>query len=299
VFKKAVVLQILLLLFLSAVSARANDVVVLQSADINPYDDVLDGFRSSCGCNVLDVELGQAGAADISNKLSRFDPDMVFVIGLDALSRAQSVTDLPVIYSMVLPAQFPGLVGNNMSGVSMRIPADKYFAAIEEVFPGARRVGIIYDPRHTDAFIREALDAAQRRGMTLVLKKADMASEVPSLIDAMRGKIDVFLMVPDVTVISPETVKYLLFFSFRNNVPVFSFSNKYVEMGAVAALNVVPFDIGLQAGEMAKRLSNENRGGAPIRLDARKTVLSINRTVAGKLGIRISDAVLKRAKDVY
>jgi putative ABC transport system substrate-binding protein len=200
---------------------------------------------------------------------------------------------------MVLPSQVSGLVRKNISGVSMEIPAGKFLAAIREVFPKARRVGIIYNPGQSDAFVRQALGAAQQQGITLVLHKAERSSEVPSLIDALRGKIDVFLMLPDVTVVTPETVKYLLLFSFQSKVPVFSFSDKYVEMGALAALSIVPFDIGVQAGEMARKLSNGYSNGTPYRVDARKAVLSINRTVAGKLGIRISDTVLKKAEDVH
>jgi putative ABC transport system substrate-binding protein len=299
VFKKAAVLHIILLLLLPVVSSQANDVIVLKSANIKPYDEALEGFRSSCGCNVLEVNSGQIGAGNIPMKRGEFNADMVFAIGMDALSRAQTVTDLPVIYAMVLPSQFPGQIRKNVSGVSMDIPPAKLLGSIREILPDARRVGIIYNPRHSDSFIREALNAAQQYGIRLVLKEVHRPSEVPSLIDAMRGEIDVFWMLPDVTVITPETVKYLLLFSFRNEVPVFSFSGKYVQMGAMAALNIVPFDIGVQAGEMAKKLSNGHNNRMPMRMDARKTELSVNRTVAQKMGIRISDDVLRRADNVY
>jgi putative ABC transport system substrate-binding protein len=299
VFKKSVVLQIILFFLLPAVSSQANDVVVLKSANIQPYDEALRGFRSSCGCNILEITSGRGEGGDIPRKHDGFNADMVLAIGMDALSRAQTVTDLPVIYAMVLPSQFPGQIKKNVSGVSMDIPAAKSLGTIQEIFPDARRVGIIYDPGHSDSFIRKALSAAQECGIRLVLKEAGNPSEVPSLIDTMQGKIDVFWMLPDVTVITPETVKYLLLFSFRNKIPVFSFSGKYVEMGALAALNIVPFDIGVQAGEMAKKLSGGHNNGKPIRVEARKTELSVNRTVARKLGIRISDDVLRRADNVY
>jgi putative ABC transport system substrate-binding protein len=297
VFRKSIVLHLILLFFLSAVSSQANDVVVLKSANIKPYEDALKGFKSSCGCNVREVEPVQFGAGTM--KQDHFKGDMVLAIGMDALRSAQTVADLPVIYAMVLPSEFPGQIKNNVSGVSMDVPPAKILETIREVFPGATRIGIVYNPKHDDSLISEALCAAQQRGIGLVLKAAGAPSEVPSLIDQMRGRIDVFWMLPDATVTTPEIVKYLLLFSFRNKVPVFSFSGKYVEMGAVAALNIVPYDIGVQAGELAKKLSNGWRNGTPIRVDARMTKLSVNRTVARKLGIRISDDVLGKANNVY
>ena len=73
----------------------------------------------------------------------------------------------------------------------------------------------------------------------------------------MKGKIDIFWMLPDAEVITPETVDSILLFSFQNNVPVFSFSSKYVKMGALASLSVDPFALGAQTGELvAKKLDN-------------------------------------------
>ncbi len=298
VFKKAAVLLIILLLLpLLAVSARASEVIVLKSADIRPYDDAFDGFRGSCGCNVRELDLGKVG--DISKRLSDLDPDMILAIGTDALSRAQAVRDLPVLYAMVIPSEFPGPLRRNISGVSMYIPPERYLEVMGDIVPSARRVGVIYDPRYSEAFVREAVRAAEERGIQLVLRKAERSSDVPPLIDAMRGKIDAFWMLPDITVVNLEAVKYLLLFSFQNRVPVFTFSDKYVSMGALAALNIVPFDIGVQAGEMAKKLSKVQDDTTPLRTEARKATLTINRTVAAKLGIRIRDDILRKADHVY
>ena len=56
----------------------------------------------------------------------------------------------------------------------------------------------------------------------------------------MQGKIDILWMLPDATVVTDETVELLLRFSFQHDVPMFSFSKKYVEVGAVASLDVDP-----------------------------------------------------------
>ena len=72
---------------------------------------------------------------------------------------------------------------------------------------------------------------------------------MPAVIESMKGKIDIFWMLPDTDVITSETVDAILLFSFQNNVPVFSFSNKYVKMGALASLSVDPVALGAQTGD--------------------------------------------------
>jgi len=114
----------------------------------------------------------------------------------------------------------------------------------------------------------------------------------------MKGRIDLFWMTPDVKVVNDETARSMMLFSFANRVPVFTFSKKYVEMGAVAGIQVIPHDMGRQAGEMARRVFRENQGDGTIRVQARKTVLIINRKVARKLGLKIHDDILRMAEDV-
>jgi putative ABC transport system substrate-binding protein len=298
VVRKSLVLLFFLASLLPAFSSQAVEVVALKSADIKPYNDALDGFRSSCGCSVREVDLSEVRAGSGSQAIFGSDPDMAFAVGLDALNRVRSVSDIPVVYTMVPPSQSPGAARKNISGVSMSLSPAKFIGAIQDIFPNARSIGIIYDPRYSENFVTEALRAAQSRGVELVLKKAGRPAEVPALIDSMRGKIDVFWMLPDMTVVNPETVKYLLLFSFQNKVPVFTFSEKYVELGALAALEIVPYDMGVQAGEIAKKLAGERSARGPVRLEARKTLLVINRKVARKLGIRISEEILGRARNV-
>jgi putative ABC transport system substrate-binding protein len=129
-----------------------------------------------------------------------------------------------------------------------------------------------------------------------VVKQAHDQREIPRLLDEMRGKIDVLWMLPDPTVITTEMVDYLLRFSFQYNVPIFSFSNKYVEMGAVAALVADPYDMGVQAGEIVNRLQ-AGRSDAP-RAYAKASRLTINTKVAAKMGLKISDEILRRANTI-
>jgi ABC-type uncharacterized transport system substrate-binding protein len=295
--RKSSVLLVFLTFLLPAVSSQAIEVVALKSADIKPYDDALEGFRNSCGCSVREFDLSEVRTGSSAHGIFGFDPDMAFVVGLDALNRLRGVSDIPIIYTMIPPTLIPGAARKNISGVSMYIAPEKFLGAMQEIFPSAKRIGIIYGPRYSENFVIEALRAAQARGIDLVLKKAGRPAEVPLLIDAMKEKIDVFWMLPDMTVVNPETIKYLLLFSFQNKVPVFTFSKKYVEMGALAALEIVPYDIGVQAGEIARKLEGE-RNVRQLRLEARKTVLAVNRKVARKLGIRISDEILRKAQNV-
>lgn len=98
-------------------------------------------------------------------------------------------------------------------------------------------------------------------------------------------------MLPDSTLLNSESVEYLMLFSFQNKVPVFSFSKQLVDRGAVAALSINPYDLGVQAGNIARLLSQGRKG--PLRVYAEKPHLSVNRKVAAKIGVRIGNDINK------
>ncbi len=290
----AAVLIFLLILGLP-VFAGAGEIVALKSADIRPYDEAVSGFMKSCRCDVTEIVLAGNDGRDVIEKIRSAEPDAVFAVGMDALNFSKSIKSVPVVYSMVPHSQLLISAQQSTSGVSMYISPDRFVAAILDLFPSARKIGVIFDARHSGPFVNETDAACRARGIELVAEKTSKPGDIPALIDRMRGRVDVFLMVPDVTVINPESIKYLLLFSFANKVPVFTFSRKYVEMGAAAGLYAEPYDMGVQAGEIAQKIVAE-KNGRVIRADARKTVMVINRKIINKLGLKIRGEVLGRVE---
>ena len=289
----------MLFLFLSSPSfSDAFEAAVLKSADIKPYDDVLKGFKRSCDCNESVFLLSDIKNRDTQDTILKKKPDVILTIGIEALKYAQKIKDIPVIYTMI-PFHHSHIARQkNISGVCMFIQPERQIDTILEVFPDTKRIGLIYDPGNTEEFVHDAMDAAKSKKIELVAIKIFKAKEVPSIIESMKNKIDVFWMLPDTTIVNSETIEAILLFSFRNKTPVFAFSKKYVEMGATAALGIDPYDMGIQAGEIAKKLFTEGNARGHILSHPGKRVLIINRKIANKLRLKIQEEILRKA-DVY
>jgi putative ABC transport system substrate-binding protein len=276
--------SLLLCLFLSLFTAEAFEVVVKDS-DIKPYNETVEGFKSACGCTVREFVLSDTDALESA---LRSHPSAIVAVGTESFRKIRRIKSVPVIYAMVIPSEIEDLSPNNLSGVSMEIAPGTYIAAIAEVFPTAKRVGVLFDTSSTDNIVR-ASSAARDRGITLVSEIVNDPRRVPELMYELRNKIDVLWLPPNATITNPELINYLMLFSFQHNLPIFSFSKKIVLLGAVAALIVSPNDIGAQAGEMTQRLLRGVKG--PLREYANKSRLVVNRTIAAKIGVMINDKV--------
>ncbi len=108
----------------------------------------------------------------------------------------------------------------------------------------------------------------------------------------MKEKIDAFWMLPDITIITPEIVRFLLLLSFENNVPLLAFSEKYVEAGAFRLTGINAFDRGHQADEMANKILSRRVVKDVQQVYARKVIVSTNPMIARKLGVNLNIAMI-------
>ena len=298
---RKILLIVLFSILFQGVAEAEQSIVALQSVRVVPYEQAVEGFKSVCGAKIKRLvisELKGADGAAVAGTIDGLKPDMVLAIGMGALSKVKAIKHIPVVYLMVLNPQSILSGEKNIIGVSMNIPPGKQLYILHEALPEVKRVGLVYDPERTGTFVRAARNAARRVGITVVAMEVHGPREVSSSIYGMRDKIDIFWMLPDLTVITPETIELLLLLSLEEKIPILTFSEKYVELGALLSIGIDAFDIGRQAGEMANAVLSGKGIKAIKPVDARREVISVNTKVAQKLGIRIDEKILGNARVV-
>lgn len=289
---------IALLLFSLAPTAATADLLVVQSLQIKPYDEALQGFRSVCkGRTHKLVSLGLA-EAEIVRRVEKEKPELLLAIGMDALMKVKGIRDVPIVYLMVLNPQSLINDSGNITGVSLSIQPEKQLATLRKVLPHARKLGLLFDPGKSGAFVSKAQRAASAMGIELLTKEVHTPREAAAAIDAMKGKVHALWLLPDTTVVNPGTIDLLLLSTIENRIPVLTFSDKYAEKGALLSLEVDAAEAGRQAGEMA----NSILAGAEVKsidkADARGGILTVNLIVAKKLGITIDRDLIKPARTI-
>ncbi len=136
------------------------------------------------------------------------------------------------------------------TGVGMLLDPARYLSVFDSI--GAKRVGVVGDPAKSGPYLKKAQLAARRNGIALVVREVHFAKETPAMLDALRGKVDALWMLPDVTAVSPESTEAYFLFSQGERVPLVTFAEVYLSMGAAVALGIDRYDIGRQLGEMAQ-----------------------------------------------
>jgi putative ABC transport system substrate-binding protein len=287
---------------LSMPAAEGARIVALKSADVAVYEEALDGFKSVIGqSDIVEYDMEgdlQRGKRFLARLKSGPRPDLILAIGIWALQVVvEEVRDIPVVFAMVLnPATVIGQEPRNITGASMNVPIDQQIGLLKKVSPQVRRIGVVYDPSRTGLLVRQADRMAQQQGVRLVARPIGSSKDAFAALDGMQGEIDALWILPDLTVLAPEIVQYMLLLSFRNRLPVLGLSENQARMGALLGLSFASGrDIGAQAGELAREiLSGRDVTEVPITA-ARKLKLTVNLKTAGKLGLQIPREILDRA----
>ncbi|HEU0265061.1 MAG TPA: ABC transporter substrate binding protein [Geobacterales bacterium] len=275
-----------LLLALPSTPAGAADILIVQSQRIRAYEESIIGFDEKCAQSSRRVVLADVKGDSLKQLLQREKPRLIFVLGVDALTRVQEVAKgTPIVHAMVLERQGTELKGEQIAGVSMYIDPETQLQEIRKAVPGMRRLGIIYNPEHSSRFVSRARAAAESQGITLVSREIKGERELFRALDSMVKQVDGFWLIPDPTVVNPRTIEYLHLFFLEQRLPIISFSEVYLDYGAYLAITIDPRDIGKQAGEMAQAILN----GAPPAsfglVDARTFRMTLNPVAMRQLAI--------------
>lgn len=278
----------LLAILLLAPPAIAWDVLVVQKYRAKPYADVVRGFDSVGPGKTSVLILEELSEEDPLREIRRRNPDLILTLGADALAKVRKIGNIPIIYCMVLNPEPVAGNEDNITGISMSVSPEKQLATFRKNLPKLKKIGTVYNPAKMSSFLEKARVAGQKIGVQLVSAKADRSQDVPQALESLPRDLDAYWMLPDSTVTSPEAVEATIFYSIHTKTPVFTFSDKYLRIGAVMSLELNTFELGKQAGEIAKKV----RAGTVIknlpRAYADQANLSVNRAVAAKFGIPLN-----------
>ena len=236
------------LLLLSPAQTQAYDVLVLQSLHEKGYDEAVRGFKRECRAGMRTLVLSDFAEADVTRIAREEKPRLIVAVGDRALELAQKQNIAPVLYMMALN---PGR-SRSVSGVGMLLDPARYLSVFDSL--GAKRIGVIYDPARSGAYLKSAEAAAKRGSIQLVGREVRAAKETPAVLESLRGRVDAIWMLPDMTAVSPASTEAYFLFSQSERVPVVTFAEIYLTMGGAVALAIDRFDIGRQLGKMAQRL---------------------------------------------
>jgi putative tryptophan/tyrosine transport system substrate-binding protein len=289
-------------LAVAAAPLFAHEIAIMKSANIAPYNQAVNGFKSSMPGGTTFIEYDLKGDPDAgrhyASKIRASGADLVLAVGSKAAIAARlEILDIPIVYCMVLHPEKYDLKAPHIAGVSSTIPIGQQLSHLRAVLPNLKRIGYLYDPDKTPPFSGDATNQARQLGFVFIDRQVRTEEQVPTALRELLSEVDALWLTSDSTVLTEESFSFLLSAAFKRNVPVIGFDPEFVRKGALISFWIDSADVGRGAAHLAQTIL---AGSAVPSSKAflPKPRMSLNRGTAEYLGITIPPSVLSLADEV-
>jgi len=264
--KKLVTLALVLMMIAMTACASATTVGICQLVQHDALDAATQGFKDALSEKMPDVKFEEQNAsgdaatcATIVNTFVSNGVDLIMANATPALQAAVAATgDIPILgtsiteYGVALDlADFNGVTGFNVSGTSDLAPLDQQAAMIKELFPDAKKVGLLYCSAEANSIYQVKVVKAELEAMGCAAEEYAFtdSNDVASVSALAASECDVIYIPTDNTAAAyTETIANEV---IPAKVPVIAGEEGICKGCGVATLTISYYDIGYATGLMA------------------------------------------------
>lgn len=250
--------------------AKVFQVGVLQQMEHEALDAATQGFQDALTEALGDqVKITVQNAQNDSNTCTTIATsfvssgvDLIMANATNALQAAAAATDtIPILgtsiteYGVALSlSDFNGTVGGNISGTSDLAPLDQQAAMLQEWFPDAEKVGLLYCSGEPNSQYQVDVVKAEleEMGYTCTLYPFSDSNDLATITTSAAAESDVIYVPTDNTVASNTGIVDGICRPAK--VPVIAGEEGICAGCGVATLSISYYDIGYKTGEMAAQI---------------------------------------------
>lgn len=285
-------------------AATGIKIAILNSSDIAAYQEAMAGFKSTGPSGALYTQYDLHGDFELGKKLARkiraSDPGLVLAVGLKAALAAKlEIVDTPVVYMMILDPLRHHLIAPNMTGTMLDVTTDRQLRLIRTFLPSIQRVGVLYDPTKSASKVKEAAQQAAAIGMTLQGFPVRNEKEIPSQLRVLLGETEALWLLTDSTVLTNESINFLIQSALAQHVPVIAFSPEFIRLGGLLGISVSYSEVGRETGVLAKRILDGNRINPLRPMPIERLKITVNLKTARFLGLTVPSELSSLIDETY
>lgn len=279
---------------------------VSQIVDHPALNDAKKGFLDAIAKAGLKVDIddkianNDTSAQNIIMKQFGMDKkDLVYAITTPTSQAAKNqITDIPIVIASVTDPEGAGLTGvSNITGTSGAAPIYENLELMKELFPKAKKIGIIYNSSEQNSVseVNNLKKLAKEKGFEVIDKAVTNGSELVSAVNIIAKQSDIFYAIQDNTVAS--YFQTLLETLNREKIPVFATNDVYTNAGGFVSQGTTDYGIGYRAGEIAVEILKNGKKPSDIPIETVKNLeIKINKENMELLGIKLTDEMTKKVK---
>jgi putative tryptophan/tyrosine transport system substrate-binding protein len=285
-------------------ASAAMDIAILQSSDIAAYREAIAGLKATGPIGATYTEYDAQGDLELGKKLAHklraSSASLVVAVGLKAALAAKAeIVDVPIVYMMILDPLKHQLTAANMTGTLLEVPVDRQLKIMRTFLPTLHQIGALYDPTKTASRVKDAVQQATNSDFQLKGVPVENDKEVPEKLRRLLSGVEALWLIPDSTVLTNESLRFILESALERQIPVIGFSPEFTRLGALLSMSVNYGDVGRETGLLAKRILDGERLRPLNPVPVERLKISVNLNTARFLGITFPKELTSLIDETY
>lgn len=277
---------------------------IVQITQHSALDAATEGFKKALtdklGADSVEFDYKNASGetANCSTIVNNFvanKVDLIMANATPSLQAAYGATkDIPILgtsvteYGVALGIEnFSGTVGSNVSGTSDLAPLDEQAQMILDLFPEAKKVGLLYcsAEANSDYQVKTVEAYLKNKGIETKRYTFSDSNDISAVTTGAVGEVDVIYIPTDNKAAdSAEIIGNIV----RNaKKPVIAGEEGICSKCGVATLSISYYDLGYRTGEMAAKILTGEAKIENMPIEYAPTTKKYNKAIADELGITI------------
>ncbi len=289
-------------------SGKTYTVGICQLVQHEALDAATEGFKTALQDKLgdavkFDEQNAQGDSATCATIVNSFVSSNVDLILANATAPLQAAaaatTDIPILgtsvtdYATALDmdnASWDGLTGRNISGTSDLAPLKDQAAMLQELFPDAKNVGLLYcsAEANSEYQVKVMTKELEALGYTCTSYSFVDSNDIASIVQNAVSASDVMYIPTDNTAASNTEVINNI--ASEAGVPIIAGEAGICRGCGVATLSISYYDLGYQTGEMAAEILADGKDVSTMEIQfAPKVTKQYNADLCKKLNITVPD----------
>ena len=279
---------------------------VIQMVENGAFNDMREGFidrlreqgYTEDKCEIT-YETAQGDATNLNTICQSMVSNCMDLVCTVATPATQAMVNLesgiPVVFVAVSDPVGAGVITDmavpdkNATGTSNAIPVEDIFALSDDLTPGRKNYGILYNTSEINSVntVKDAKEYLDSQGIGYTEAVVTNSSEVQQAAQSLVGKVDA-IFIPNDSVIQ-DAMPMVTEIARANGIPVYGSSAVMVDSGAFATIAISDREIGAISADKAIEILE----GTPITdvpaevVPATNTV--VNKTTADAIGVTFDE----------
>lgn len=303
---KKITIRLFIFIFLLNITPAfpedSSNIEVLLSSNNSIYLGTLKNIQSNSKKTLNLNFINNMKEEDLKKFFANLEKNKVpFLITLGqqaSLLARENLPTVPVLYSLV---NSPRAIGfnfkSNTCGVHIDVPIQEFFRVVKEIKPNTKTIATIYTGNAGEFFTNEADYSDSQYGILFQKIKLENKNEFAQSVNSLKGKIDVFYIVPD-SIYTQENFEIISNFAKENKIILMTQIPFIVNVGTTFSITPYYARVGTLIGDLANEiLSGKIECKNGYATSVKEFSLSLNKTYAIESGITLPEHIIRRAEN--